>query len=83
MCSSKRRELGDNVGGHAGFLYPFLGGAKQYTKTGELVVEVANSIRAKAQEDAKLRAQVARDQSEPNRQHSARDRCMGCAKAAS
>jgi D-sedoheptulose 7-phosphate isomerase len=57
----EHRELGDNVG-DAGFLYPFLGEAKQ--QTGDLVGEVANSIRAKAQEDANLRVQVARDQSE-------------------
>jgi len=57
----EHRELGDDVG-DAGFLYPFLGEAKQ--QTGDLVVEVANSIRAKAQEDANLRVQVARDQSE-------------------
>src|SRR4030088_1437839 len=52
----EHRELGDNVG-DAGFLYPFLGEAKQ--QTGDLVGEVANSIRAKAQEDANLRVQVA------------------------
>ena len=57
----EHRELGDDVG-DAGFLYPFLGEAKQ--QTGDLVGEVANSIRAKAQEDANLRVQVARDQSE-------------------
>lgn len=57
----EHRELGDDVGA-SGFLYPFLGEAKQ--QTGDLVDEVAASIRAKAAEDAQLRAQVAREQSE-------------------
>src|SRR4029077_17785316 len=57
----EHRELGDDVG-ESGFLYPFLGEQKQHT--GDVVQEVANSIRAKAQEDANLRARVARDESE-------------------
>jgi len=57
----EHRELGHDVG-DSGFLYPFLGEEKQHT--GELVEEVAASIRLKAQEDARLRAQVARLESE-------------------
>jgi D-sedoheptulose 7-phosphate isomerase len=57
----EHRELGDDVG-ESGFLYPFLGEQKQ--RTGDVVEQVANSIRAKAQEDANLRARVARDESE-------------------
>lgn len=57
----ERRELGHDVG-EAGFLYPFLGQEKQET-TGA-VEEVAGSIRMKVAEDAKLRAQVAREESE-------------------
>ena len=56
----EHRELGHDVGDSA-FLYPFLGEAKQ--PTGDIVEEVAASIRAKAQEDANLRARVARDES--------------------
>jgi D-sedoheptulose 7-phosphate isomerase len=54
----EHRELGDNVGA-SGFLYPFLGEVKQ--QTGDILVEVAASIRAKALEDARLREQVACD----------------------
>ena len=56
----EHREMGDDIGA-SGFLYPFLGEEKQ--QTGDIVAEVAASIRAKAQEDARLRAQVAREQS--------------------
>ncbi len=52
--------MGDDVGA-SGFLYPFLGEEKQ--QTNDIVEGVAASIRAKAQEDAKLRAQVAEEQS--------------------
>jgi D-sedoheptulose 7-phosphate isomerase len=57
----EHRELGYEVG-DAAFLYPFLGEEKQ--KTGEVMDQVANSIQVKAREDATLRAQVARDESE-------------------
>ncbi len=55
----EHRELGRDVG-QAGFLYPFLGSEKQ--ATGELLTEVASSIRMKAGDDAKLREQVAREE---------------------
>jgi len=55
----EHRELGQDAGA-AGFLYPFLGHAKQ--PTGELVAEVAASIRMKVAEDTKLREQTAREQ---------------------
>ncbi len=45
----EHRELGHDVGDSA-FLYPFLGEEKQ--QTGDIVDQVAASIRAKAQEDA-------------------------------
>jgi D-sedoheptulose 7-phosphate isomerase len=57
----EHRELGHDVG-EAGFLYPFLGQEKQ--ETSGAVEEVAASIRMKVAEDAKLRAQVAREESE-------------------
>jgi D-sedoheptulose 7-phosphate isomerase len=57
----EHRELGHEVG-EAGFLYPFLGQGKQ--DTGDLVSEVAASIRMKVQDDSALRAQVAREQAE-------------------
>ena len=57
----ERRELGHDVG-HAGFLYPFLGREKQ--PTGDVTAEVANSILMKVADDAKLRAQVAREEAE-------------------
>ncbi len=57
----ERRELGHDVG-EAGFLYPFLGQEKQQT-TG-VIDEVAASIKMKVEEDAKLRTQVAREESE-------------------
>jgi D-sedoheptulose 7-phosphate isomerase len=57
----EHREMGDDIG-DAGFLYPFLGEEKQ--QTGNIVEEVAASIRTKVQEDARLRAQVAGEESE-------------------
>jgi D-sedoheptulose 7-phosphate isomerase len=57
----ERRELGHDVG-EAEFLYPFLGREKQ--ATGGVTTEVANSIRMKVADDAKLRAQVAREEAE-------------------
>jgi D-sedoheptulose 7-phosphate isomerase len=57
----EHRELGHDVG-EAGFLYPFLGQEKQ--ETSDLVSEVAASIQMKAQDDSRLRAQVAREQAE-------------------
>lgn len=56
----EHRELGQEVG-EAGFLYPFLGQEKQ--ATGDVLAEVAESIRMKVADDAKLRAQVAAEQS--------------------
>ena len=55
----EHRELGHDVG-DAGFLYPFLGKEKQGTHG--ILDQVASSIRAKVQEDAKLRAQVATEE---------------------
>ncbi len=57
----EHRELGHDVG-DAGFLYPFLGQQKQ--ETGGMLEDVAASIRMKVADDAKLRAQVAEEQSE-------------------
>jgi D-sedoheptulose 7-phosphate isomerase len=57
----EHRELGYEVG-ESGFLYPFLGQERQ--ETGDLVSEVAASIRMKVQDDSALRAQVAREQAE-------------------
>jgi len=57
----EHRELGQDAG-DAAFLYPFLGGRKQ--STGDIVDQVAASIRAKAQDDAQLRARVAREEAE-------------------
>lgn len=57
----EHRELGHDVG-EAGFLYPFLGREKQVTHG--ILEQVAESIRVKVQEDAKLRSQVAREESE-------------------
>ena len=54
----EHRELGHDVG-EAAFLYPFLGQTKQDTSA--LVEEVASSIVAKAQEDERLREEVARE----------------------
>jgi D-sedoheptulose 7-phosphate isomerase len=55
----EHRELGHEVGA-SGFLYPFLGTEKQGTT--HLVAEVASSILMKAQDDTKLREQVAREE---------------------
>lgn len=57
----EHRELGHEVGESA-FLYPFLGTEKQ--GTGDLLAEVAVSILMKVHDDATLRGQVAREQSE-------------------
>jgi D-sedoheptulose 7-phosphate isomerase len=57
----EHRELGHDVG-EAGFLYPFLGKAKQETL--DIVAEVAASIQMKVRDDALLRAQVAKEESE-------------------
>jgi len=57
----EHRELGHDVG-QAGFLYPFLGQEKQ--GTADAMGEVASSIRMKVGDDAKLREQVAREESE-------------------
>jgi D-sedoheptulose 7-phosphate isomerase len=57
----EHRELGHDVG-DAGFLYPFLGQQKQETES--VLGQVAASILAKVEEDAKLRTQVAGEQSE-------------------
>lgn len=57
----EHRELGHDVG-QAGFLYPFLGQQKQQTT--DIVAEVAASIQMKVSDDAKLREQVAHEESE-------------------
>lgn len=57
----EHRELGHDVGA-SGFLYPFLGQEKQ--QTSDLVSQVAASISMKVQDDSRLRAQVAHEQSE-------------------
>ena len=57
----EHRELGYDVG-QSGFLYPFLGREKQGTD--DLISEVARSIQMKVYDDAKLRDQVASEQSE-------------------
>ena len=57
----EHRELGYEVG-DSGFLYPFLGTEKQGTVG--LVAEVASSILMKVHDDARLRAQVAREEAE-------------------
>src|SRR5208282_5976808 len=57
----EHRELGHDVG-QAAFLYPFLGQEKQ--GTADAMSEVANSIRMKVADDAKLREQVAAEESE-------------------
>jgi D-sedoheptulose 7-phosphate isomerase len=57
----EHRELGYDVG-QAGFLYPFLGQQKQ--GTAEAMREVASSILMKVNDDARLRARVAREESE-------------------
>ena len=57
----EHRELGLDTG-DAGFLYPFLGQEKQ--PTDNVVTEVAESIRLKVQDDARLRAQAAAEQAD-------------------
>jgi D-sedoheptulose 7-phosphate isomerase len=57
----EHRELGRDTG-PAGFLYPFLGHNKH--DAASLEKEVAESIRMKVREDARLRTQVADEQSE-------------------
>ena len=57
----EHQQLGHDVG-ESGFLYPFLGQQKQ--DTGDLVAEVTSSIRMKVQDDAKLRTQIALEQTE-------------------
>jgi D-sedoheptulose 7-phosphate isomerase len=57
----EHRERGHEVGA-AGFLYPYLERQKQ--DTGAVVAEVAASIRAKATDDERLRAEVAASQGE-------------------
>ena len=57
----EHRELGHDVG-EAGFLYPFLGKAKQ--ETIDVVAEAAASILMKVRDDALLRARVAIEESE-------------------
>src|SRR6202161_3339109 len=57
----ERRELGHDVG-EAGFLYPFLGQEKQSTV--DVIVEVANSILLKVNDDALLRRQAALDEAD-------------------
>jgi D-sedoheptulose 7-phosphate isomerase len=55
----ERKELGHDVG-EAGFLYPFLGREKQ--GGGDVVGEVAASIRMKVEDDAQLRVRIARNE---------------------
>lgn len=55
----EHRELGHDVGA-SGFLYPFLGTQKQ--ETADTAGEVAASILMKAQDDSKLRGQVAQEE---------------------
>ena len=57
----EHRELGHDVGESA-FLYPFLGQEKQ--ETADMAGGVARSIQMKAADDAKLREQVASQESE-------------------
>ncbi len=57
----EHRELGHDVG-DAGFLYPFLGKAKQ--QTDDVAAEVAASILMKVQNDSELRAGVASEEAE-------------------
>src|ERR1700734_117405 len=57
----EHRELGHDVG-EAEFLYPFLGREKQ--ATGDVIAQVASSIQMKVADDARLRAQGAREEAE-------------------
>ena len=54
-------QMGHEVG-DAGFLYPFLGKDKQ--ATGDVITQVAESIRMKVRDDAQLRERVALEESE-------------------
>ncbi|HYZ16127.1 MAG TPA: SIS domain-containing protein [Candidatus Acidoferrum sp.] len=56
-----RRELGDDVGASA-FLYPYLG--TSHEDASAIVDDVAASIRAKADDGARLREQIAAEQSD-------------------
>jgi D-sedoheptulose 7-phosphate isomerase len=56
----EHREVGGDIGA-SGFLYPFLGEQKQ--ETGGVVDQVAASIQMKAQEDARLRIEIGREES--------------------
>jgi D-sedoheptulose 7-phosphate isomerase len=57
----EHRELGTDVG-DAAFLYPFLGKEKQDTQG--ILDQVADSIRTKVEEDARLRTEVAQGEAE-------------------
>ncbi len=57
----EHRELGHDVG-EAEFLYPFLGREKQLTS--DTILQVADSIRMKVADDARLRERVAHEESE-------------------
>ena len=60
----ERQQRGHDAGA-AAFLYPFLGSEKQdEQESTELLDEVAASIRMKVGDDARLRAEVAREQSD-------------------
>lgn len=58
----EHHEQGHDDVGASGFLYPFLGGARQ--DTGSVIGDVAASISAKAAEDERLRNHVAREQAD-------------------
>ena len=58
----EHRERGHDDLGASAFLYPFLGGDRQ--ETSGIVADVASSIRAKAQEDERLRVEVAEQQAD-------------------
>jgi len=57
----EHRQLGRDVG-QSGFLYPFLGEKKQ--ETGQIVEDVAASIRMKVHDDTQLRTRLAQEESE-------------------
>jgi D-sedoheptulose 7-phosphate isomerase len=57
----EHRELRSEAG-DASFLYPFLGGCKQ--ETSDVTGDVAASIRMKVADDARLREQIAREETE-------------------
>jgi D-sedoheptulose 7-phosphate isomerase len=58
----EHRERGHEDVGASAFLYPFLGSGKQ--DTSGIVADVAASIRAKADEDVRLRERVAHEQAD-------------------